>query len=103
MSPRLAVPFIFLAAVIACDPGPAKPVDPAWNKQACAHCMMLLSDKHSAGQLVTPSGERLFFDDVGCLVSWLDAEHPQTRRAWVRTPDGLGWLTTSSAERGLSG
>ncbi len=83
--------------LLACDPGADKPLEPAWNKQPCAHCMMLLSDKRTAAQLTLPSGERAYFDDLGCMVSWLDAEKVEPRSSWVRSPDALSWALSSSA------
>ena len=47
----MRIPLALLALVailVGCDPGGVKPAEPAWNKQACAHCMMLLSDKRTA-------------------------------------------------------
>ena len=91
---RLLMLCLLLAA---CDPGAARPVDPAWSKQPCAHCMMLLSDKHTAAQLWLASGERRYFDDVGCLVSSLADEKLSPAAIWVRTPDGLGWAPAATA------
>ena len=85
------------ALLLACDPGVARPAEPAWGKQACAHCMMLLSDKRTAAQLTTAAGERLFFDDVGCLVSWLEDSHLEAKSAWVRSPDATTWIPAHSA------
>jgi hypothetical protein len=77
-------------------------LEPVWGKQPCAHCHMLLSDPSNAGQLVTIAGERLYFDDVGCLVEQLLDEPGTVARAWVRDAGGH-WVHASSAryERGL--
>ena len=84
-------------ALFGCDPGGNRPAEPAWNKQACAHCLMLLSDKRTAAQATLPSGERQYFDDVGCLVTWLESEQVEPKGAWVRTPAADGWATAASA------
>src|SRR4051812_27146948 len=60
--------------------------EPVWNKQACAHCHMLLSEPRYAAQRVTQNGERMFFDDVGCMAAELAGSAPG--RAWVHTEDG---------------
>lgn len=54
---------------------PAGAVDPVWDREACAHCRMHVSEPGFAAQLHTPDGEVLFFDDPGCLFAYLD-EHP---------------------------
>jgi hypothetical protein len=62
------------------------PSDPVWGREPCAHCRMIVSDKRYAAQLVA-SGERHFFDDVGCMVLWLDDQTAQPERLWVRLGD----------------
>ena len=86
-----------LGLLAGCDPGPNKAAEPAWNKQACAHCMMLLSDKRFAAQATTAAGERHYFDDVGCLVEWLEGEGAGAKGAWVRTPTANGWIAAQTA------
>ena len=50
-------------------------VEPVWGKQPCAHCAMVLSDRRFGAQLLTVTGDRAYFDDVGCMVLYLEA-HP---------------------------
>ncbi len=91
--------FLLLVSVlaIACGNGDRAPQEPVWGKQPCAHCAMLLSEKAHGAQLVTVDGDRLFFDDLGCLVAWTDA-HPQAARdQWVRTADTQAWLPLTAA------
>lgn len=71
-----------------------EPTDPVWSKEPCAHCRMLVGDKRYAGQIVT-NGDRKFFDDVGCMVTWLaDAK---AERVWVRDALANRWLEAKSA------
>ncbi|MFN2377551.1 MAG: hypothetical protein ABR538_13510 [Candidatus Binatia bacterium] len=86
---------LFLAA--GCDPGADAPKEPVWGKQPCEHCAMLLSEKEHGAQLVTAAGERLYFDDLGCMVAW-DLEHPGSATSrWVRTADSQAWLPNEQA------
>jgi copper chaperone NosL len=71
------------------------PEDPIWGKQPCAHCRMLVSDPRYAAQALTASGERVYFDDVGCLAREL-AEHPGALATWVRDAKAR-WIETSRA------
>jgi copper chaperone NosL len=70
-----------LLALSACENADA-PQDPAWNKERCSHCSMVVGDKRFAAQLVTDKGERLFFDDPGCLASY-ELSHAGPRKAWI--------------------
>ncbi|MBI4953148.1 MAG: hypothetical protein HY908_14030 [Myxococcales bacterium] len=88
-------------AWLACAGGD-KPVDPVWGKQPCAACAMLVSEPRHAGQLVTESGDRFYFDDPGCLAAYLAertaSAEPAARvgAAWVRDEAG-SWIDARSA------
>jgi copper chaperone NosL len=75
------------------------PTEPVWNKQSCAHCGMVLSDRRYGAQLLTAGGDRLYFDDPGCLVLYLqDHEHGAApARAWVRDALTGAWEDARSA------
>lgn len=79
----------------ACTAGPPRPAALDTKNDACSWCRMAISDVRTAGQLVAPSEEPRFFDDIGCLGEYLAeakglpeggvayvADH--RTRAWVR-------------------
>jgi copper chaperone NosL len=70
-------------------------VEPVWNKQVCAHCHMVLSDPSFAAQLVTADGRRLYFDDVGCLATYLHESRRAVSHSWVRAR--AGWVEAATA------
>ena len=80
---------------LACTRGDA-PSDPVWGKEPCAHCAMLVSDKRYAAEIVT-DGDRKFFDDIGCMVLWLDEHGGKAEHSWVRTPDAARWSDATSS------
>lgn len=82
-----------LALAIGCEKLDT-PADPVWGKEPCAHCRMLVGDRRFAAQAVA-SGDRLYFDDIGCFVLWAK-EHPPAR-AWVRDAEHERWLEASGA------
>ena len=82
-------------AAVACKPSDA-PAEPVWGKEPCAHCKMLVSDKRYAAQVIDDSGEHRFFDDIGCMVLWMDARQPPSR-AWVRESTTGAWLDARTA------
>lgn len=72
-----------------------EPAEPVWGKEPCAHCMMLLSEKAPAAQMLLEGGQRKYFDDVGCMVLFADHERATPRASWVHA--GEGWKAASEA------
>jgi copper chaperone NosL len=88
--------FALLGLSLCCScRSPTAPVDPVWGKQPCAHCLMLVSDPRYAAQAIGPSGDAVYFDDVGCLASYL-ATRPDAKGSFVRTSSGR-WLEAAKA------
>lgn len=69
--------------------------EPVWGKEPCAHCRMLVSASRYAAQ-ASSDGERYFFDDVGCLILWMDA-HKAAEKAWVHDASSNAWLEARTA------
>lgn len=95
MNRRLFVVLALALALVWCAKTD-QPVEPAWGKQPCAHCSMLVSDKRFAAQLVTTGGDRRYFDDIGCMVLWANARPGAPKLEWVRDAEGR-WLDAKSA------
>lgn len=55
---------------------PRGPQPIAWDRAACAHCRMLVSEPRFAAQLIDQDGRVLAFDDPGCLLSWVNGHLP---------------------------
>ena len=75
--------FVLLPAGLmysGCTPGP-RPI--AVGEDACAHCLMTVSDARYATELVTPTGKVHVFDSVECLAAHLDEEAPDVYSLWV--------------------
>lgn len=86
---------VALLLLVACEDG-SRPVDPVWGKQACAHCAMLVSDPRFGAELTTREGDRLFFDDPGCMASYVRERSPHVRRMWVHDATGA-WVDATQA------
>ena len=67
----------------ASAPGPAA-LDT--KNEACTSCRMLVSDAHTASQIVSPGEEPLFFDDLACLRRYR-ASHPLPAQAAIYVAD----------------
>ena len=96
MLSRRAAIVVLAGAIVAgaCARSDA-PAEPVWGKEPCAHCKMLVSDKRYAAQ-VAYDGDRYFFDDIGCMVLWMDARKPGAK-AWVRSATSAEWLDARAA------
>ena len=104
----------------ACTAGDPVARSPRWNKDACAHCRMAVSEPAAAAQLVGAGGLVRHYDDLGCLLADR-AAHPElaaaavfvvapgTTESWVRaeqvrfqdggrTPMGFGYLPALEGE-----
>jgi hypothetical protein len=63
----------------------------AWDREACAHCRMLVSEKRFAAQIV--EGHRaLHFDDPGCLFEHLRAAGEPRGKLWFHHLSEDRWL-----------
>ena len=68
------------------------PLPIAWEREACAHCLMHLSDPRYAVQLQTTDGAVLNFDDPGCFFLYVDENQPPLHEAWFRDSRAERWL-----------
>lgn len=83
-----------LSLLLACGTA-ATPEDPVWGKEPCAHCAMLVGGKATSAQAIDAKGDRRFFDDIGCLVSWTGQQKAAPTSTWVFGPHG--WQDAHSA------
>jgi copper chaperone NosL len=89
----------FLAVVAGCAKGPAPPAQPDTKHDACGWCRMAVSDLRFAAQLAAPSEEPRFFDDIGCLASFLKSGGAPAKGqiAYVADHRTRAWVRASSA------
>jgi copper chaperone NosL len=97
MNRPAALLLAFLAA--ACASGPPQPAPLDTRHEACASCRMAISDARFAAQLVSAGEVPRFFDDLGCLASFVKAGRGSAdavafvadhqTRAWVRADAAL--------------
>ena len=93
---RVAVSLLAISLATSCSRA-EDVVEPVWGKQPCAHCAMVLSDRRFGAELLTVTGDRAYFDDVGCMVLYLE-EHPGSPvRSWVHDGQTGRWLDARAA------
>jgi copper chaperone NosL len=88
-----AVGALVAALIMRGRPLPSGPVEIVWNRAPCAHCRMLVGEPAFAAQLVTRSGDVMAFDDPGCLLRYLDDQHPDVHRIWFHDSTSDRWLS----------
>jgi hypothetical protein len=71
---------------------PEGPEPIAWDREACAHCRMLIGEPGFAAQLQTRDGQVLSFDDPGCLFEHLGDEVAGVHAIWFHHADEDRWL-----------
>ena len=98
----------FLAACGGKSGWPEGMVEIKWDRDVCARCSMVISNRRFAAQIRGgPHNEAFKFDDVGCLAFWLRDKARElpwlaeaATRLWVADhgskPEALAWLAPTS-------
>lgn len=68
------------------------PVDPIWDRDACAHCHMHVGDPAFASQIQLADGRVLHYDDPGCLLEALGALQAEVHAVWFHHLREDRWL-----------
>lgn len=102
MSPRRVLARAVAATAIvlaACGGGVPRPATLDPRHDACRSCRMTVSDPRFAAQVVAPGDEPLFFDDIGCLATYLreEAPLPPGAIAYVADHRTRAWVPASRA------
>jgi copper chaperone NosL len=96
---RRALAVLVLGALAACSRGPAAPAGLDTKNESCGWCRMAVSDARFAAQLVSPSEEPRFFDDIGCLATFLKSGGAPAKGqiAYVADHRTKAWVRASAA------
>jgi len=70
----------------------------------CPQCNMFLVGKKNTAETVTSDGQTHFFDDVGCLVLWIEENVKDDKGlvSWVYTLDTNKWVKSNNAFYSIS-
>jgi hypothetical protein len=65
----------------------------------CSDCSMDVEDLHYAAELITQEGDTYFFDDIGCVVLWLQkhAKAKKNAKIFTQTLDTHQWIDAKDA------
>jgi copper chaperone NosL len=75
----------------------SRPPTIRFGEEACDACRMIIGDEQFAAALVTPTGDALKFDDIGCLVEHEAGRLRPDVAYWVRDAASREWLDTREA------
>ena len=67
------------------------------NEYSCKRCNMLVKHMDYATQAVKKNGETYFFDDIGCMVHWLEKNADSVVKLYVKTLDTHQWVEAQKA------
>lgn len=88
MTSRGALAVLFCLLLSACGGEPTGPPEIRYGYDVCTHCRMIVSEARHAAAARGAGGEVARFDDLGCLVDFLEERPGETWRAWVHDGDG---------------
>jgi hypothetical protein len=63
----------------------------------CSECNMDVEKLEYLAQLITVAGDTYFFDDIGCLVLWLENHHLSIAKMFTQTLDTHHWIEVEKA------
>jgi copper chaperone NosL len=96
---RIAAALAAVSIAAGCGAGAPVPAALDTRNDACAFCRMPVSDPRLAAQLASPGEDARFFDDVGCLRSYLAAARslPARTAVWVADHETGRWVPAADA------
>jgi len=68
------------------------------HKMQDPHCMMILNSQNHSAQATSPSGNTWFFDDIGCLILWIeDKSFKEKATLYAFSADSKKWIDARKA------
>lgn len=78
-------------------PWPAGMLPIKWDRDPCARCKMIISDRRFAAQVRGgPLQEAFKFDDIGCAMSWCDEKHKV--HPWINDAATRFWVADAASQ-----
>jgi len=75
-----------------------KPIKIIPNHHLDTQCAMTIVSENFACEVVSPSGKTWFFDDIGCLVKWLENKKFKNEAVlWTHAEDTGNWIDARKA------
>ena len=74
-----------------------QPVAIKAKEYQCSECSMDIEALEYSAQVITPNGDTFFFDDIGCVVLWLENRTISTQKVITQTIDSREWVDADKA------
>ncbi|MCD6172529.1 MAG: hypothetical protein J7J96_01915 [Sulfurimonas sp.] len=72
-----------------------------WDRDMCARCVMVVSDRRNAAQVRDPrNGKKYMFDDIGCTILWFKEENIEWSNEaviWITDVSNGEWIDARTA------
>jgi len=71
-----------------------------WDRDMCARCVMVVSDRQNSVQVRDPKGKTYMFDDIGCMVLWFKENKIKWQNQatiWITDVDTSKWIDAREA------
>ena len=72
-----------------------------WDRDMCARCVMVVSDRKNTTQVKDPiTGKKYMFDDIGCMALWFKEENIQWKDkaiVWITDVNTGAWIDAKKA------
>ena len=89
---------VVVASWVGCGGGGPRPVEIVVNEDICSLCRMAVSERRFAAEVVTGEGRVEVFDEIGCLVEWLEGNGRPAEAGTFVVDYGTGeWLAAEGA------
>ena len=94
--------FLFFIILTGCEERSKTAVTKVhWDRDMCARCVMVISDRHNAVQVKNPNNNKTYmFDDIGCMVLWFGDENIEWQNEaiiWITDVDTGEWIDARKA------
>ncbi len=74
-----------------------KPISILPKEYQCSECNMDIEDLDYLAEVIRDDGVTYFFDDIGCVVLWLERNNPSNPTLLTKTLDTKVWIDAKSA------
>ena len=90
--------FLFCVFCLLLNGCSNEPVEINWGTDQCAHCGMIIADKHFAAQFISSKGKPYLFDAIECLAAWQRQENSAVKgSAFVKQYTTETWIAAEQA------
>ncbi len=91
----------FILMFTGCEDKKTSNLTVHWDRDMCARCVMVVSDRHNTTQVIDPkTGKKYVFDDIGCMGKWFKTEKiswSDKANVWITDAKSGEWIDARKA------